>query len=412
MKSAIFWIPLTCLICLNPVFSAQQSVDLIEKQAEVKAQSVQLMIPWDKNTSKAYKLQCKVTKETKVSLKVTRFNFIRYTLKLDVKSEEIQSYKSLEKLWGDFFNVLPLQRKPTEKAVLNKNPFLTALKEWRDSINVAQYDLANVLTNDISKKTTLNDSDSTQISVLISKQSNRVNELERLRKSAYLNIFTTSSDAPNSEIFIANQLYGTELASHKAIVDRINAFLDLAKLATYGNIYQLEKKESGNLVTISLTTHAIESENQTMADKDGETIIQYFVSSDLPVVFHVGLVYSHLKEVDFEKVRSLQGNDVFQQISKPSGTENLVAFLSYELASAADGKTGWLFTIGTNVTEPGKKVYLGFTVKLVGRVFLTGGTSTTLAKTGTNEMTQDVFQSIKNEQIWGGFFGGVSISPF
>ena len=58
------------------------------------------------------------------------------------------------------------------------------------------------------------------------------------------------------------------------------------------------------------------------------------------MTFHAGYLYSSLKEVEFDQVRTIAGADLFQQVHNPQSVNTYAAFLSYQLLSGNMGRHG------------------------------------------------------------------------
>src|SRR6185503_15358005 len=111
-----------------------------------------------------------------------------------------------------------------------------------------------------------------------------------------------------------------------------------------------------------------------------------FVHSKFPVTFHAGYLYSSLKEVTFDQVRTIAGADLFQQVQNPQSVNTYAAFLSYQLLKGNMGQysTGVLATLGTDFKEPGSRLYVGGSLKLLSRVYIGAGVSSATVSEGVN----------------------------
>ena len=133
------------------------------------------------------------------------------------------------------------------------------------------------------------------------------------------------------------------------------------------------------------------------------------------------LAFSSLSQVEFEAVRALNGGDLFTKVKDEEDTEELVVFLSYELASFfGQDEVELAATLGTGIKDPGETLFVGGSVELFGKLWLTvGGISSEVAEEGNRVVdelgdalgTRDLFDSFSKRRAWEVFFA-VSLSAF
>ncbi len=154
---------------------------------------------------------------------------------------------------------------------------------------------------------------------------------------------------------------------------------------------------------------------RNIANQEKPVSIEYFVQTDKPVIFHAGYSISSLNDVDFEKVQTLLGNDVFNLIRDEETSQEMSIFLTYELLKSNDNQWSLGATLGTDVRLPGDKIYLGLSGKLFSSWFITVAAATTELPVGVIPVstTSGVisFESIETSREWG-FVVGLSVSPF
>ncbi len=137
--------------------------------------------------------------------------------------------------------------------------------------------------------------------------------------------------------------------------------------------------------------------------------------SKFPVTFHAGYLYSSLKDVKFEEVRTVAGADLFQQVQNPASVNTYAAFLSYQLWSGNMGRhgTGILATLGTDFKDPGDRLYAGASIQvpqplLRGRRRRLGrgreGVNPVVEQIGAGLGTRELFTAVTTRRDWKPYF--------
>ena len=203
-------------------------------------------------------------------------------------------------------------------------------------------------------------------------------------------------------------------ATHLDLLGRIDAFGVAVNLVENGEIKNIGKKKGGTIVAVTITP-----KSQTQATASPVARIEYFTHSRLPVTFHVGYAYSKLTDVKFETVRSLTQADLFAVVKENSSTNAMVAFLSLG-QTIKNGKIGFFGTIGTDFNTPGERVYVGGSLNVLKRLFITGGWVSGTQQEPQNAVTEtignavdarELFAVIDPQRRWRGF-GSVSFRVF
>lgn len=387
--------------------------------AEVKATGpVLIPLVWgDKDNKNPNIWDKKVTKDNEVSIKIEKgFNFLFYSIDYRVEDEIIPLYNDLDKLWGTFITSItgiPMQMKTPDGTrnynLIEKKPtsFVISFYEWRSELETQQKGLADFLANKITDNITLTQSQIDNVSKEQEIRKNVIKKLDSLRVNTYVLI---GESGKSIETYYSQMLYDSQLKQHEQIVDGLKSFIQLATAVVEGQRKIIGKKPQGTRVTVTMSVKAKDESLQKTALEVGTVVVQYFVSSNRPVLFHAGLVYTRLNDINLEKINTLDKGEVFKQIKNPSSSSNLSTFLSYQLAVNAQGDAGILASFGTDIPSPGKRLYLGVTGNF-GSFLITLGASTASIKEGENLLTEDLFKTIKVKREWG-YFIAISVNPF
>ena len=197
---------------------------------------------------------------------------------------------------------------------------------------------------------------------------------------------------------------------HDAVVGRLKAFVKAAGLVANGQYHVVGKKSAGTKVALSLT--ALDGDEVVQAEP---LRVTYLVRSKNPLVFHVGYTYSTLKNVEFNQVRALAGQDLFSLVNNEERTDDFAANLSYTLWSAgASGQFKFMGTLGTGMKDPGSQLYVGASALIFNYVIVTGGAVSSLVTEGGSKLvenlgaalgTRELFATISRRRDWAPFVG-------
>jgi len=138
-----------------------------------------------------------------------------------------------------------------------------------------------------------------------------------------------------------------------------------------GIIKRVGKQKPGTLVSVVITPRLIIGEKNL----EGKVIsFEYWVTSSNRLNYSIGLSFSNLDQVEFDKVRALSGQDVYKVIKNEDNTLDLVSFVSYEFSSwGKEDDFGLGILLGTSFREPGESFYLGGNLRLWGKIDLSFG---------------------------------------
>jgi hypothetical protein len=369
------------------------------------ADQKQIVIPWSVRINTATVengiRQLRIDAGDSVSLKVTHFNFLHYSLKFTIEERTIESYVLLDQLWSQVFKAAgPL----TEQAAATPT-FEDAIVIWRKSLAGTDDRLATFMQKFAGKVALTSDECSE-----IGGQKKPLGEapmatLESLRRDA-LDLAATSPQF---------DLYERVLAQHKAVIARLDAFVKAADLVVNGQVYPVGKKKAGTVVTFTIAP--VDAKN-TRAGEPFES--SYFVQSTRPLMLHVGYAASRLKDVEFDRVRSASGSDLFLSTKSDATTKSLVTFMTYEFWRwGSTDDVGLGATLGTGFQKPGQSLFVSGAVR-VNRFVLSVGRSGTGVKEGTGSVLEtiagaagqrELFTTVTSKQKWARF-AALSIRVF
>jgi hypothetical protein len=236
--------------------------------------------------------------------------------------------------------------------------------------------------------------------------------LERAARGTYLAII---NDRSISETYYAQLLYESELARSLALGEQLRAFRTAATETEKGRLITLADQAAGTRVVVTLAVSADLRDTAAVRylseNPVAPVVIEYFVSSDLPVVFHGGPVGSKIKDFKFAKV-AMGDTDFYRQVSSSNGSIDAAAFLSYAIPEFWCVRR-FLASVGTNFHKPGETLYLGLTFRFTRRLLVTGGGVTALVSEGAQrDMSEvDLFRTIREKREWGWFIS-LSAIPY
>jgi hypothetical protein len=207
-------------------------------------------------------------------------------------------------------------------------------------------------------------------------------------------------------------------AEHGKILDKLDAFQVAAGLVENGQVKRIDKKKAGTIVTVSITPKS----RFEGADGGRPLSVEYFVHSRFPVTYHMGYAYSRLKDVEFETVRALSGQDLFSRVKNEKDVTAFTAFLSYPLRRwpPQQESYGLYATLGTDFQKPGERLYGALSLRFAGRILLDAGITSATVKEGGNSVlervgdrleTRELFDAVTTRRDWKPFFG-ISIAVF
>jgi len=348
--------------------------------------------------------QPRITEGTSLTVRVTGANLLRYALKFETKEKVVDSYVDLEKLWRQVLTLVP------DSVLRADSGFVRAVKLWRAALVKHDSEVTAVVAG--FRELTLTCGEREAIRAQAMEVSNRLSELEALRKDA--------ADAVHEADDFG--VYDSALAAHDATVNRLKAFETRGGAAADGFIRRVTFGDAGRVVTLTITM----SDLAAGTDAGVAEAVEFFVHSTLPVTFHAGYSYSSLDAFEFERVRAAAGEDLFSQINEGSTTSGLAAFLSYRLGEVTLPPFGSdvFVSLGTDFSDPGKRIFIGATTRMK-KILLTGGIATESVRavdvgdrvtdivSGVGGIlgTRELFTRIRTTRQWQPFIA-VTFAPF
>jgi hypothetical protein len=346
----------------------------------------------------------RIDERDRVAVKLTHFNFINFAAEYTIEKTVIEAYVTLNKLWSQALGLgLPF----AAASVRDTGPcpedatFEQCVVDWMWAQILTSRQL-NVVTGSFKNRVAL---DQSIIDGNIKPDSMT---METLRAQLVQIQSDTLTRKPTSLQEI--EWYTQVQTAHDRLVGQLDAYLRLAELTVSGQTKNIDKQAAGTLVTVKIVAM------NALGNPAGKPVeIQYFVHSKYPVTFHAGYLYSSLKEVKFEQVRTTAGADLFQQVHKPENVNTYAAFLSYQLFSGNTGRygTGVLATLGTDFKDPAKRLYIGGSVKFLSRVFAGVGVVSSDVSEGVNPVVEqigsalgarDLFTAVTTRRDWKPYF--------
>jgi hypothetical protein len=390
MQIALFW--------LGAAVSA-----LLVAPATAAAEHKQILIAWsssiDTTTLEDSIRRLRINGDDSVSVRVTQFNFLHYSLELTIEERTIESYVLLERLWSPIFKLAA----PFEAAGVP--PFETAIVTWRRALAGSDSKLAEFMKTYAGSVALTPAQCETIGQNQASLGSAPMESLEGLRREA-LDLAETSGQL---------DLYERVLAQHNAVMARLAAFVAAADLVVNGKTFPIGKKKAGTVV--SLTLAPVDARDARAAEPL-ET--SYFVRSTWPLMLHVGYAASRLKDLEFDRVRSTSGSDLFLSTKDDQSRQSLATFMSYEFWRwGPTNDLGLSATLGTSFQEPAANLFVGGGFR-AHRFVLTLGTSGSGVKTAEGRVLdgvagaagqRELYAAVTTKQRWA-TFAAVSIRVF
>lgn len=345
----------------------------------------------------------RIDERDNVTVKLQHFNFINFAAEYAVDTKVIEAYVTLNTLWSQALGLASLGM--TASAGAQPCPtgatFSTCVKDWMWALTLSSRRLDQAVGR---HRTQLGLSDATINTAVLPEA--RV--IQAIRGQLLQLQSDTLSRQPDSMQDI--EWYQQVQVVHDKLLGQINAYVRLAELTATGQTKPIDKQKPGTLVTVKITAM-----NPAGSQQGGPVEIKYFVHSRLPVRFHAGYLYSNLKEVKFDQVRTIAGADLFQQVQDPDSVQTYAAFLSYELMSRNTGRygAGLLATLGTDFKEPGKRLFVGASVRVLSRVYVGFGALSGSVAEGQNKVveqlgdrlgTRELFTAVTSRREWKPFF--------
>jgi hypothetical protein len=411
--------------------AAQQAVSAADAECINKAYEVTPGAPvkvtikyhlTEKCTTK--RLTERVDDSMAVLVTLKNFNFVNYAVKYTVDDTVIESYVTLERLWSQIFGIASLVQRATEARdarakesgrVTTCGPkpvagdFLPCVTEWFFAIEKeAQAVETDAAAN--ARKIALDD-DAVKA---VGETSAKHGETRKSISDKRLRVLESTPQTPQDV-----EWFQEVQAQHDKVMARSTAYSSLASLTANGQLKVLPKNKPGHIITLTLAPRSVENKD---ADAAAPLVVEYVVQSRFPLVFHVGYGFSRLKDVEFEKVRSLSNQDLFSVVKANKNTAGMVAYLSYGLWKwqAAGTEQGFLLTLATDFKDPGDRLLVGGSLRVWKKLFVTAGAMSGSVKEGVNPIVEtiggqvgarELFGSVSTRRDWQPHFG-ISFSVF
>lgn len=349
----------------------------------------------------------RITSRTAVRVRVEGLNHLRYALSMDVQEATSESYQYLERLWGSVlggglgaFGSLAVTDADREKelrqaifelykATLELDKTLAAASQPFQAIGLLPSDRA-----------LLRDHWQPQVRLVIAAAKERSDRLQAVMQ------------ADADTFFLAQGKYAAYVKEagegYKTVVGKASTFLTLSTLAIDGEERAIGTKKAGTRITANLHATSGAGAKLWLAD------LSYVVQSERPLVAHGGVAFGGPKDVTFAKVQRANGfssDDFFQKQDENGQTTDFIAFLGWEIYSGATSRlsdtknSGFsvMASLGTAISAPGKKIYIGPSLGW-GRFVLTGGAVIGQEKDGEEQVQEpNLFRAVKDRTSTKGF---------
>jgi hypothetical protein len=397
------------LLCSTPPFATTKT-----------GATVTITIDWNK-------LNTCVTKEPKnglgnriadrinegdiVKIHVVNFNFVNYTVAYKIEETVVESYVMLEKLFSQLLG-LPFLAGPTGELDAQRAPckgFQECAGRWAFAIATTNITLGKFVSES-AHKTHIDDNGKAVAShakVLVNARQTITAAMDAIMNNS------ANQPATPDQVNLFETIYGKQ----EKLFEKLDAYAAAADLVANGQVRHLGKKKAGTIVAVSMTP-----KNQAQADGRPSVTAEYFVHSRLPVVFHAGYTYARFQDVKVETVRGLEQTDLFSEVrSNSKAVRSMAAFLSLGRSFLPDEKVGVYFSVGTDFSKPGDRLYLGGSLQLYKRFFITGGLASVKTEEGVNPIvaqigdtlqTRELFTAVATHRDWNKGFYAVSFRVF
>ena len=348
----------------------------------------------------------RLTNKDPVWIRVRHFNFLRYTLSFEVAEERSESYGFLAKLWSGILN-------PSVTDILGglgpgappSNLITLAADVYRTSQETQRRVAAAVQPH---RKPGLSLS---EVSALTASTAG-VRAAVQAMTDAYQKLQAEAETPAGFQAAFVGagaKYYQIAVEHYSAATSAADTFLALADRSLGDEVKKIGTKDAGTRVTVTLIS------TDPSGIKDEFETIHYVSQSSMPLVAHGGLTYAGIKDVTFDKVKraaQFSEEDVFQQRGSGDNSSNFTMFLSWqfwEIGGSSDQESKQqpvtlLASLGTDIREPGKKVFAGPSAMLFGRAIVSGGVALGRKTTGDQPIEPNIFRIITDRGTTSWFF--------
>jgi hypothetical protein len=342
----------------------------------------------------------RITSRDAVAIRLRHFNFLRYTLHLDANETRAESYAYLTHLWsgvlgplaGDVFGAAAAAPPPAP------DPLVDASRATYASAQELQRRIEAAIAPYTRSGLTRQEAGALDAAI------GEVREAAARLDASYA---TLQRLVETDALAFKEAFAGTTKAYYKIAVDSYEAartrsatFLALAVRSAGDDTRELGVRDAGTRVAVTLTA----------TDPDGVAsavqTVHYVSQSLVPLVAHGGVAFSGIRDVTFEKVRravQFSGEDFFANPGTGGSATGFSAFLAWQLltggasldAGAKEQPLGLLVSIGTDLSSPGRRLYLGPSLMLGGRLIVTAGAALGKTSEGEEPIEPDVFRLVR-----------------
>jgi hypothetical protein len=343
----------------------------------------------------------RITSRDPVWIRVRHFNFLRYTLSYDVKEEQAQSYAYLTRLWssvlspelGSLLVGLSETQRPPEL------PLIEASRVVYQNAQLVQRKIEAAIAP--HRRPGLTREELTALSAATGEVKAAVSQL--VTAFAALQKIAESDTEGFKAAFGAStsRYYKLAVDSYATAAARADSFLSLAERSLGDDVKKIGTRDAGTRVTVTLSATDPSGEK-----KDVETV-HYFVQSGMPLVAHGGVAVTGIKNVTFQKVsRAVQFSqeDFFQQQGTGNAVKSFSVFLGWQFFArvtsldldAKQQPVSVLLSMGTDLSSPGNRIFIGPSVMLFGRFVVTGGAAIGRESEGAEPLEPNVFRVVRD----------------
>jgi hypothetical protein len=386
------------------------------------------------------------TNRDRVEVEVQHFNFLRYTLAFDVQEEKSEAYQYLTKLWTSILNpdilqAFALGETTGPRAV---DLLVEALRDLYRREQALDRKITSIASR--YRKTGLTGAEAAALRAAVSGPGQPAcapADFDAVNKPEYVEPSPggATADDPlaactvveiarglnasyarlNRLILVDNEaftdaisggrkaLYNLVSGAYADVRKRADTFVSLAEKTADVETKKAGKHEAGTRVTLTLSAIDEGGAKTPIAD------VNYFVETTMPLVIHGGVAFTGLRQVSFDTVKRASAfgeEELFQKTAEAETGKSFSAFLSWTLAPLVGTKSGphgaWLSllaSLGTDVSSPGSKIFVGPTLLFFGRMAFTGGVAFGTEKEGQVEtLDPDIFRVIRSRPAHSYFF--------
>lgn len=270
--------------------------------------------------------------------------------------------------------------------------FFSELADWYDLMDEAEAIVRASLPN-LRKQTWVDDAAKAKIAQLAV-------EVEGLlaRLDDQAEVVRREFDSLSAEV--QAQAFSAFIAArdrNRATVVSLHSIVRAASLVESPPRHRIQDPDfdKGNrIVAVSLQAHQ-RSDQAAVEGLRGSLDFRYFVQSEFNLMFHVGFAASSVDDFEVETVRSLAGIDLFNLTENDEELDDAVVFLSSQVKGwGKQERFGLLFSLGTGLEDAGENLYLGASLKLWRRYFITAGVMSSESAMGVDPVTETIVDSL------------------